>query len=87
MQLQCFAVAGLAVCLFAATPVLAQPKPDDAKSNSQATMTQQPGSGGASDPGSDPAMGAQKQRTQAGANFRPPEYGAPYKAEQGRIQH
>ena len=87
MRLQYFAVAGLAVCCVAATPVLAQTKSDDARSNAPATMTQQPGSDNASDQASGPAMGAQKQRTQAGANFQPPQYGTPYKAEQGRVQH
>jgi hypothetical protein len=78
MRLQYFAVAGLAACLFAATPVLAQSKTDGAKSDTQ-TTTQQPAGDDASD--QDP-MGATKQHTQAGANFRPPEYGTPYKDRQ-----
>jgi len=86
MRLQYFAVAGLAVCLLGAAPVLAQTKAEGAGSNEQTTETQQPGNPTASDPASGPAMGATKQRTQAGANFQPPQYGAPYKAEKGRIQ-
>jgi hypothetical protein len=79
MRLQFFAVAGLAVGLFAATPVLAQSKPDETKPDTQATTTQQPGSDNATDQDSGSGMGAQKQHTQAGANFRPPVYGTPYR--------
>ena len=79
MRLQFFAIAGLAVGLFAATPVLAQSKPDETKPDTQAATTQQPGGDNATDQDSG---GAQKQHTQAGANFRPPSYGTPYKDRQ-----
>ena len=81
MRLQYFAVAGLAVGLFAATPVLAQSKPDESKQDTQAAATQQPGSDSASDQDSGAGTEATKQHTQAGANFRAPVYGTPYRDE------
>jgi hypothetical protein len=81
MRLQYFAVAGLAVGLFAATPVLAQSKSDESKQDTQAAA-QQPGSDSASDQDSGSGTEATKQHTQAGANFRPPVYGTPYRDRQ-----
>jgi hypothetical protein len=84
MRLQYFAVAGLAVSLCLAASALAQTKPDEAKPDAQATATQQPGSDNPGDQDTGPSTGAQKQHTQAGANFKPPEYGTDWK--QGRIR-
>jgi|tagenome__1003787_1003787.scaffolds.fasta_scaffold19485899_2 hypothetical protein len=82
MRLQYIAVAGLAVSLCLAAPALAQTKPDEAKPN--ATATQQPGSDNPGDKASGPSTGAQKQHTQAGANFKAPQYGTD--RGQGRIR-
>lgn len=67
--------AGLAVCLMATTPVLAQ-NTTGAKPNELAAA-QQPAGGGAASTSFDSTTGAQKQHTQGlPAGTVPPQYGA-----------
>ena len=78
---------GLAACLIAATPALAQPTPDSTKPGTQADATKQRTQGvPAGGNFTAPEYGAaQKQHTAgvpAGGNFQPPQYGS----AQGGIQ-
>lgn len=69
--------AGMAVCLMAATPVLAQTTPNAAKPNEQ-TAHQQAGN-----TNFDTSTGAQKQHTQGlPAGTVPPQYGADWSRRQ-----
>ncbi len=72
MKFHTFLIAASAAGLLVATPALAQTKPDDSKTKTQASKPDD----GALQHSSGTGAAAQKQRAQGGAAFEPQQYGS-----------